>query len=340
VQVDLGAATNVGRIGLKLPPDAAWATRTQTLWVQTSANGSSFTTVVPSSGYTFNPATGNAVSIGLPAGTSARYVRVDITANTGWAAGQAAEFEVYPGSGNTGGATLSAGASSLGFGSVPVGGTSSAQAVTIANTGGAAATITGVTVTGDFTQTNNCGTSLAAGASCTVNVTFRPTATGNRTGTLTVNSSATNSPTTVALSGTGGGTTSVNLAAGRPASASSQQQNYAPGNVTDADQNTYWESANNAFPQWVQVDLGSAQSASRVVLQLPASWGARNQTLAVLGSTNGSTWTTVAASATYNFAPTVTITFPATTQRYFRLNITANTGWPAGQISSFQVWNT
>ena len=340
VQVDLGAATGVGRIALKLPPDAAWATRTQTLSVQTSTNGSSFTTVVASAGHTFNPATGNTVSIGLPAGTSARYVRVNITANTGWPAGQVAEFEVYPGTGNPGGATLSAGASSLTFGSVPVGGASTAQAVTVSNTGSAAATITGVSVTGDFTQTNDCGTSLAAGASCTLAVTFRPTATGNRAGTLTVNSSATNSPTTVALSGTGGGTTSVNLAAGRPASASSQQQNYAPSNVTDADQNTYWESTNNAFPQWVQVDLGSAQSASRLVLQLPASWGARDQTLSVQGSTNGSTWSTVVASATYNFAPTVTITFPATTQRYFRLNITANTGWPAGQISSFQVWNT
>jgi hypothetical protein len=113
--------------------------------------------------------------------------------------------------------------------------------------------------------------------------------------------------------------------------------------VTDADQNTYWESANNAFPQWVQVDLGSAQSTSRVVLQLPASWGARNETLSVLGSTDATTWTTVKASASYAFAPasnnTVTITFTATTQRYFRLNITANTGWPAGQISGFQVWN-
>ena len=110
--------------------------------------------------------------------------------------------------------------------------------------------------------------------------------------------------------------------------------------MTDTDQNTYWESANNAFPQWVQVDLGSAQSAGRVVLQLPASWGARNQTLSVQGSTDGSAWTTVVPSATYSFSPTATITFPPTTQRYFRLNITANTGWPAGQLSTFQVWNT
>jgi hypothetical protein len=246
---------------------------------------------------------------------------------------------VYPSTGTPTGATLSAGASSLAFGSVAVGGASAAQAVTLSNTGDAAATVSGISATGDFTQTNSCGTSIAAGASCAVNVTFRPAATGNRTGTLTVNSNATNSPTTVALSGTGG-SASVNLAAGRPASASSQTQTYAPGNVTDADQNTYWESANNAFPQWVQVDLGSAQSASRVVLQLPASWGARNQSLSVQGSTDGSTWTTVVPSATYPFSPTATITFTPTTQRYIRLNITANTGWPAGQISTFQVWNT
>jgi hypothetical protein len=119
---------------------------------------------------------------------------------------------------------------------------------------------------------------------------------------------------------------------------------YPSSNVTDGNQSSYWESANNAFPQWVQVDLGSAASASRLVLQLPASWPARNQTLSVLASTDGSNWTTVKASASYAFDPasnnTVTITFTATTARYFRLNFTANTGWPAGQMSEFQVWNT
>ena len=69
-----------------------------------------------------------------------------------------------------------------------------------------------------------------------------------------------------------GGTTSTNLAAGKPTSESSHTDVYPSSNVTDADQNTYWESANNAFPQWVQADLGSAQSASKVVLTLPAGW--------------------------------------------------------------------
>jgi len=344
LQVDLGAATSIGRVVLKLPPATAWATRTQTLSVQTGTEASTVSTAVPSATYTFNPASGNTVTIPVPT-TTARYVRVNITANSGWPAGQVSEFEVYPSGGTTNPtATLSASASSLSFATQDLNTTSAAQSVTVSNTGSAAASVSGVAATGDFSQTNTCGTSIAAGASCTVNVSFRPTASGTRTGSLTVTGNATNSPTTVALSGTGaGGTTSTNLAAGKATSESSHVDVYASSRVTDNDQGSYWESANNAFPQWVQVDLGSAQSASRVVLQLPAGWGARNQTLSLLGSTNGTDWTTVKASASYAFAPAannaVTISFTATTQRYFRVNITANTGWPAGQISGFQVWN-
>ncbi|MCW2937358.1 MAG: coagulation factor 5/8 type domain protein, partial [Actinomycetia bacterium] len=147
-----------------------------------------------------------------------------------------------------------------------------------------------------------------------------------------------------ASAGTGGGGTSTNLAAGAPTSESSHTGGYPSSNVTDTDQNTYWESANNAFPQWVQVDLGSAQSASRIVLQLPATWGARTQTLSILGSTDGTNFTTTKASAGYTFDPasnnTVTIPITATTQRYFRVNVTANNGWSSGQVSSFQVWNS
>ncbi|GIH20715.1 choice-of-anchor D domain-containing protein [Rugosimonospora africana] len=345
LQVDLGSSYSIGKVTLDLPPSTAWGTRTQTLSVQTSTNGSSFDTAVGSATYTFNPATGNTVSITVP-GSTARYVRVNITANSGWPAGQVSEFQVYPSGGGTTpptSAVLSANPSSLSFASQALNTTSAAKSVTVTNTGTATASVSGVSVSGDYTQTNTCGTSIAAGASCTVSVSFRPTASGTRTGTLTVSGNATNNPLTVALSGTGAGTTSTNLAAGKPTSESSHTDVYPSSNVTDGNQNSYWESANNAFPQWVQVDLGSASSASRVVLQLPASWGARNQTLSVQASTNGTSWTTVTASASYAFAPasnnTVTITFTATTARYFRLNFTANTGWPAGQLSEFQVWN-
>ena len=133
-----------------------------------------------------------------------------------------------------------------------------------------------------------------------------------------------------------------NLAAGKAASASSSTQNYAASNVTDGNQGTYWESANNAFPQWVQVDLGSSVSTNQVVLKLPGSgWGSRNQTLAVQGSTDGQNFNDLSASASRAFnAPgnTVTIDYGASTARYLRIRITANTGWPAGQLSELEVY--
>jgi len=79
---------------LRLPPPSAWGTRTQTLSVQGSTTGSSFSTIAGSAGYTFNPATGNTVTITFPS-TSTRYVRLNFTANTGWPAGQLSEFEIY-----------------------------------------------------------------------------------------------------------------------------------------------------------------------------------------------------------------------------------------------------
>jgi hypothetical protein len=94
LQVDLGATTTVHRIVLTLPPAAAWATRTQTLTVSVSTNGSTFTTLVGSAGYTFNPATGNTVSITVPS-SSQRYLRLNVTGNTGWPAAQVSEFQVY-----------------------------------------------------------------------------------------------------------------------------------------------------------------------------------------------------------------------------------------------------
>lgn len=75
--------------------------------------------------------------------------------------------------------------------------------VTLANTGNASLSLSKVSVTGDFTQTNNCGTTLAAGASCTVNVTFTPAATGGRSGTVSFADNAPNSPQVVTLNGTG-----------------------------------------------------------------------------------------------------------------------------------------
>src|SRR5262249_30467169 len=64
-------------------------------------------------------------------------------------------------------------------------------------------TISTIEVFGDYQQSNNCGSTLAAGTSCTVNVTFSPAAIGSRPGTLSVNANIVNSPMTVSLSGAG-----------------------------------------------------------------------------------------------------------------------------------------
>ena len=91
-----------------------------------------------------------------------------------------------------------------------VGVASSAQTVTLSNSGTAALTITSIAFTGtnpgDFSQTNNCGSSVAAAGNCTISVTFKPTAAGNRSATLTVTDNANNvtgSTQTAAVSGTG-----------------------------------------------------------------------------------------------------------------------------------------
>jgi hypothetical protein len=93
---------------------------------------------------------------------------------------------------------------SLSFSPQAIGTTSAPQTVTLSNTGNGALTITSIVVTGDFAQINTCGTSLAAGASCTISVTFTPTASGSRTGSLTITDNAVGSPQIVSLGGGGG----------------------------------------------------------------------------------------------------------------------------------------
>jgi FG-GAP-like repeat/Abnormal spindle-like microcephaly-assoc'd, ASPM-SPD-2-Hydin len=93
--------------------------------------------------------------------------------------------------------------STLTFSSQPEGSTSAAQTVTLTNTGNATLSITSFATSGPYGQTNTCGTSVGASAKCTISVTFTPTASGTQTGTLTVTDSASGSPHTVALTGTG-----------------------------------------------------------------------------------------------------------------------------------------
>ncbi len=122
------------------------------------------------------------------------------------------------------GAVAALAPASLTFGTLPVGTASAQQIVTLSNSGNTSLTIGGIYVSGDFSQTNNCGTSLTANASCRIQIIFTPTATGARSGVLSITDNAVSahhitgdsvieSSQTVALSGTGQAAIGITLSA-------------------------------------------------------------------------------------------------------------------------------
>jgi parallel beta-helix repeat protein len=115
---------------------------------------------------------------------------------------------------------------SLVFPNQLVGTASNGQVVTVTNTGSTGVKVCKVTATGDFLETNTCGSSVAMGQNCSIAVTFTPTGTGTRPGLITINDSAVGTPHTVTLSGNGvdfslgaaaGGSTTATIVAGQTA---------------------------------------------------------------------------------------------------------------------------
>jgi hypothetical protein len=98
-------------------------------------------------------------------------------------------------------------ASSINFGDQKVGTKSAAVPVQLTNVGTTTLSITQIAITGadagDFAETNNCGTSVPAGGSCTIKITFKPTAKGQRSANLSISDDGGGSPQMVALTGTG-----------------------------------------------------------------------------------------------------------------------------------------
>jgi hypothetical protein len=100
------------------------------------------------------------------------------------------------------GVTLSA--ASLDFGHVTYETPSSTQTITLTSSGNVPLNINSVSASGDFSETDNCTSGpITMGGTCTINVTFLPTAAGPRTGTLTIADDAPGSPQSAGLSGTG-----------------------------------------------------------------------------------------------------------------------------------------
>jgi hypothetical protein len=177
---------------------------------------------------------------------------------------------------------------SLNFGSQTVGSVSAPQMITLTNTGNGQMTVTGVQVTGDFAQTNNCTTVAANNGTCTAIVTFTPTATGSRTGTITFTDSAPNSPQTLTLSGVAGAPANSLSAASltfaeQPVGSSSASQVVTLTNGGNAAMVISGVSATGDFSQTnnCPASLASAANCTVSVKFTPSAGGSRTGSLIV-----------------------------------------------------------
>ena len=256
------------------------------------------------------------------------------TGNSGWSGSECAfpPFNI-----------LSLSTTSMDFGLLQLNQQSSTQTVTITNPGPAAASISSVSATGGFSETNNCPSSLAVGASCTVTAGITPTQVQNYSGNLVINSDTPFAPDVVGLSGAVYNPNG-NLALTATASADNTLAGFPASNANDANQATYWQAANGTGALTLQ--LAEPAPVDRLVLELPQGWGARHQTIGVDYSTDGQTWTQLAAPAVYLFSPAgtagnnvVDISVPSTTMKYIRLDISSNDVQGAPQLAEFQVYS-
>lgn len=217
---------------------------------------------------------------------------------------------------------------SLTFSSQNVGSSSAAKTVSATNETSSAVSISSITSSGDYSETNNCGSSLAAGASCTVSVTFTPTAAGTRTGTLTLTDSASNSPQTVSLSGTGASSTpaftvspaSLTFGSQNVGSSSAPQQVGVVNNTSGAVSVTSiaatgdYSQANNCG-----TSIAAGASCSVSVTFTPIATGTRTGTLTLTDSDPSSpqtvsltgTGTSTSSCTLSTVSPSVTICSPA-----------------------------
>ena len=157
---------------------------------------------VPGLSATLSPATINtsgtsALTIAASTATAPGTYPVTILANSGSLTRTVTASLVVPST------SVRFSTASLAFGPQQVNTTSLPQTATLTNTGASALSITSITASGTFSETSTCGLSVAAGASCTISVTFTPVSTGIATGNVTIIDSDPTSPQAVSLTGTG-----------------------------------------------------------------------------------------------------------------------------------------
>jgi photosystem II stability/assembly factor-like uncharacterized protein len=175
----------------------------------------------------------------------------------------------------------------LTFSAQQVGTTSAAQNVILADNGSATLDITSIVANGDFAETNTCGTSLAAGASCTISVTFTPTTFGPRGGGIAISDNAsTGTSQTIGLSG-GGFSGAVSL---------------SPSNLSFGTQVVGTTSA----PQAVTVTNTSSAPLTITGLSRPLDFSVTNNCPAQPGTLAGGASCTISISFSPTFMGTAT----------------------------------
>lgn len=196
--VNVGTATSPQKLTLS---NAGNATLTITSLTITGLDPGDFSQT-NNCGSSLAPATNCTINVSFkPVAAGSRQASISVSDN----AGGSPQSVSVGGTGIASGVSFST--SSLTFPDQPIGTSSPANGITLFNTGSGTLTISSISVTGtnpgDFSQTNNCGTTVANGASCTINVTFKPTASGTRTAAVSVSDNASGSPQSVTSSGTG-----------------------------------------------------------------------------------------------------------------------------------------
>ncbi len=174
-----------------------------------------------------NPAPGVPASVTVPAGeTTATFT---VTTSAVASVQSASIAAAYGGTSKYASLTVNPGPSmslspqGLNFSPQAVGTSSATQTVTLSNTGTTTLLIAGITASGDFSQTNNCGSSVSANASCTVTITFAPTISWERLGSISISDNSPGSPQTITVGGLGEAFTLA------PATGSSLSATVAPG---------------------------------------------------------------------------------------------------------------
>jgi len=287
-----------------------------------------------------------------PTATSARSATLNITSND-----PVNPLLSIPLSGTGVGPVNAVAPSSLAFGNQQTGTTSAPQPVTVTNNGNANLTINSITVGAQFAQTNNCPLSpstLAPSASCTINVTFKPTSTGAKTATLSVTVAAPATSGSVSLSGTGvapsatlTGTaafgnqqvsttsaphtfTYTNTGIG-PITVSNTGVTLSGGNSTT----DYAISSNTCIVGGVGVTLPPSGTCQIGVTFTPSTTGSRTRTLTVIDTAGGAPNQTASLTGTGQTAPvTTTSTTSTSTATSATTSSTTSTTTPAGATTS------